>query len=121
PLQATDDASIDAVVAALDTLDVLVNNAGANFPGGRDEWDPDGFAASVAVNLTGPVRLTLGCRRLLFASRLEGGGNVVNLASMAAFRATPIVPGYASAKAGLVAFTHNLANKWAPKGVRVNA
>jgi NAD(P)-dependent dehydrogenase (short-subunit alcohol dehydrogenase family) len=100
---------------------VLVNNAGANFPGGRDEWDPDGFAASVAVNLTGPVRLTLGCRRLLFASRLEGGGNVVNLASMAAFRATPIVPGYASAKAGLVAFTHNLANKWAPKGVRVNA
>ena len=27
------------------SLDVLVNNAGANFPDGRDEWDPDGFAA----------------------------------------------------------------------------
>ena len=36
------------------TLDVLVNNAGANLPGGRDEWDPEGFAEAVALNLTGP-------------------------------------------------------------------
>jgi len=67
------------------------------------------------------MRLTVGCRRLLFASELEGGASVINLASMAALRATPIVPGYASAKAGLVALTANLANKWAGKGVRVNA
>ena len=41
-------------------LDVLVNNAGANFPGGLDESEPDGFDASVALNLTGPYRLTVG-------------------------------------------------------------
>ncbi len=121
PLDVTDPAAVDALVGSLDRLDVLVNNAGANFPGGLDEWDPDGFAASIALNLTGPMRLTVGCRRLLFASPLDGGASVINLASMAALRATPIVPGYASAKAGLVALTANLANKWAPKGVRVNA
>jgi len=120
-LDVADPGAVDALVGSLDRLDVLVNNAGANFPGGRDEWDPDGFAASVALNLTGPMRLTVGCRRLLFASELEGGASVINLASMAALRATPIVPGYASAKAGLVALTANLANKWAGKGVRVNA
>ena len=46
PLEITDPASIDALVASLDRLDVLVNNAGANFPGGRDEWEPDAFAES---------------------------------------------------------------------------
>jgi 3-oxoacyl-[acyl-carrier protein] reductase len=120
-LQLTDPASIDALVASLDGLDVLVNNAGANLPDGVDEWDPDGFAASVALNLTGPMRLTVNCRKLLFGSDLVGGASVINLASMAAFRATPIVPGYSSAKAGVVAFTRNLARKWATKGVRVNA
>lgn len=119
--QMTDPASIDALAASLDGLDVLVNNAGANLPGGKDEWDPDGFAESVALNLDGPMRLTVGCRKLLFASELDGGAGVVNLASMAAFRASTIVPGYASAKAGIVALTANLANKWAARGVRVNA
>ncbi len=120
-LRVDDDASVGAFVASLDALDVLVNNAGANLPGGRDEWDPDAFAASVAINLTGQMRLTTGCRRLLFASTLGGGASVVNLASMAAFRASTIVPGYASAKAGVVALTVNLANRWAGRGVRVNA
>jgi 3-oxoacyl-[acyl-carrier protein] reductase len=120
-LQLSEPASIDALVASLDRLDVIVNNAGANFPGGIDEWDPGGFAASIALNLTGPMRLTVNCRKLLFASDLDGGASVINLASMAAFRATPIVPGYSSAKAGVVAFTGNLARKWASKRVRVNA
>jgi two-component system chemotaxis response regulator CheB len=42
-------------------------------------------------------------------------------AGMAAFRAVPIVPGYASAKAGLVALTRNLAQRWAADSIRVNA
>lgn len=120
-LELGDPDSVDAVVASLASLDVLVNNAGANLPGGLDEWDPEGFATSVALNLVGPMRLTVGCRRLLFASGLAGGASVVNLASMSAFRSSTIVPGYASAKAGIVALTANLAHKWASRGVRVNA
>jgi NAD(P)-dependent dehydrogenase (short-subunit alcohol dehydrogenase family) len=113
--------SIDALVASFQSLDILVNNAGVNLPGGLDEWKPEGFAASVELNLIGPMRLTAGCRKLLFASQLEGGASVVNMASMTAYRATPIVPGYGSAKAGIVALTASFANRWASKGVRVNA
>jgi NAD(P)-dependent dehydrogenase (short-subunit alcohol dehydrogenase family) len=120
-LETTDDASIDALVDSLGELDVLVNNAGANFPGGRDEWEPETFAAALALNLTGPMRLTTACRGRLAASGLTGGGNVVNLASMSAFRPVPIVPGYGSAKAGLVALTANLARHWVGDGIRVNA
>lgn len=117
----TDTDSVDAVSQGFDRLDVLVNNAGANFPGGLDESRPDGFDASVAVNLTGPYRLTVGLYRALKASTAQGGASVVNLASMSALRAVPLVPGYGAAKAGIVCITRNLAVKWADKGIRVNA
>jgi len=120
-----DPASADALwreaLTWQDRLDVLVNNAGANLPGGRDEWGPDAFATSVAINLTGPMRLTVGCHDLLVASELDGGASVITLVSMSAFRAVPIVPGYGSAKAGLVTLTHNLARQWVDDGIRVNA
>jgi NAD(P)-dependent dehydrogenase (short-subunit alcohol dehydrogenase family) len=111
-VEMTDPASIDALLASLSTLDVLVNNAGANFPGGRDEWEPDTFATALTLNLVGPMRLTTGCRDRLTASTMDGGASVVNMASMSAFRSIPIVPGYGSAKAGLVALTRNLARHW---------
>ena len=117
----TDPASIEGLIASLDSLDVLVNNAGANFPGGRDEWEPDTFATALELNLGGPMRLTTGCRDLLRASGLEGGASVINIASMSSFRAVPIVPGYSSAKAGLVALTKNLARQWVADHIRVNA
>jgi 3-oxoacyl-[acyl-carrier protein] reductase len=120
-LQMTDHDSVDALAQGFTQLDVLVNNAGANFPGGLDESKPDGFAASVALNLTGPYRLTIGLYRALKASTAIGGASVVNMASMSALRAVPLVPGYGAAKAGIIDITRNLAVKWADKGIRVNA
>jgi NAD(P)-dependent dehydrogenase (short-subunit alcohol dehydrogenase family) len=114
----TDASSIDELVSATSTLDVLVNNAGANFPGGLNEAEPDGFEASVALNLTAPYRLTVGLRKALAAS---GGSSVVFLSSLSALRAVTMVPGYGAAKAGIASLTHNLAVKWAPRGIRVNA
>jgi 3-oxoacyl-[acyl-carrier protein] reductase len=115
-LQFTDNDSVDALAHDFTQLDVLVNNAGANFPGGLDESKPDGFEASVALNLTGPYRLTVGLYRALRASTTAGGASVVNLASMSALRAVPLVPGYGAAKAGIVNITRNLAVKWAGQG-----
>ncbi|WP_102419355.1 SDR family NAD(P)-dependent oxidoreductase [Mycobacterium sp. 4858] len=120
-LQISDPESVDALARKFTRLDVLVNNAGANFPGGLDESKPDGFEASVALNLSGPYRLTVGLYRALKASTAAGGASVVNLTSMSALRAVPLVPGYGAAKAGIICITRNLAVKWAGKGIRVNA
>lgn len=120
-LDLADPGAVDRVVVGLDRLDVLVNNAGAVFAGGRDEWDPAGFESALALNLAGPMRMSVACHDLLAASTQPGGATVINVVSMSAFRAVPIVPGYASAKAGLVALTRNLAVRWVGDGIRVNA
>lgn len=121
PLSLTEDDEIAAVAASLDRLDVLVNNAGANLPGGRDESEPDVYEESVRINLLGAYRLTYACRPLLAASGWQGGASVVSLASMAALFGVTIVPGYGAAKAGLVQMTKVLAVAWAGDGIRVNA
>jgi NAD(P)-dependent dehydrogenase (short-subunit alcohol dehydrogenase family) len=120
-LEMRDHAAVENLIGEFDRLDVLVNNAGANFPDGRDEWDPDGFSAALDLNVEGAMRLTVGLRAALGASTMTGGASAVNLVSMTAFRSTTIVPGYAAAKAALLTLTRNLAAYWAEDGIRVNA
>ena len=120
-LALTDSDGIEALAASFTELDILINNAGANFPGGLDEATPDGFSLSVEVNLLAPFRLTERLHGALKASKAPGGASVVMLASMAAIRSVPVVPGYGSAKAGVLALTRNLAVRWAADGIRINA
>lgn len=120
-LEMRDRQAVDELAAGVGTVDVLVNNAGANFPDGRDEWDPDGFSAALELNVEGAMRLTMRLHPVLAASAMAGGASVVNLVSMTAFRSTTIVPGYAAAKAALLTLTRNLAARWAAEGIRVNA
>ena len=58
----SDPSEVGALAGALDALDVLVNNAGQNLPGGRSESDPDVFAEVVDINLVGAFRLATLCR-----------------------------------------------------------
>jgi 3-oxoacyl-[acyl-carrier protein] reductase len=118
--QIRDPESIDALADSLGRLDILVNNAGGPYPGG-DEYDPDGYIASVTQNMFGPMRLTMRCHDKLKASDAAGGASVVTIVSMSAFRSAIFVPGYASSKMGLIALTMNLARRWAQDGIRVNA
>src|SRR5262245_56473397 len=116
PLDVRDPAAIARVAGSCGALDVLVNNAGANFAFAPSEWDPEVFEDSVRINLVSAFRMSLACRPLLAESRLEGGPSVLNVASMSAFKAVPIVPGYGAAKAGIVQLTLNLAAAWVSDG-----
>jgi NAD(P)-dependent dehydrogenase (short-subunit alcohol dehydrogenase family) len=118
-MSAPDD--VAALAASLDSLDVLVNNAGQNLPEGRNEYEPEVFEEVVAVNLFGAFRLATACRPLLERSTVDGGGSLVNMGSMSSFFGIEIVPGYGAAKAGVVQMTKTLAVAWARHGIRVNA
>jgi len=121
PLDVQDAAAIAAVGARHATLDVLVNNAGANLPGGRSEYEPDVFAQSVGINLIGAYRMAHACHGALARSTLAGGASVLHVASMASYFGLTPVPGYGAAKAGIVQMTKTLAAAWAKDGIRVNA
>ena len=113
--------AVAGLAARLDRLDVLVNNAGQNLPGGRSEYDAGVFEETLAVNLVAPFRLALACKPRLEASTIEGGASVVNMGSMTSYFGMEIVPGYGAAKAGVVQMTKTLAVAWARDGIRVNA
>ena len=112
-------AAIDAAVSELQRVDILINNAGV-FPRSTVlELDEATWDAVIDVNLRG----TWLCSQLAARVMVEQGegGRIINFASVAAFR--PAVNGahYAASKAGIVAFTRNMALEVAPYGITVNA
>lgn len=106
-----------AAAAALGPLRIVVNAAGVVAAD-----DPQTIADAIwerllAVNLTGTMRV---CRAALPRLRAAGGSAIVNVASVAAFNSTPGSASYAPSKAGVVAFTRNLAYTYGADGVRAN-
>jgi NAD(P)-dependent dehydrogenase (short-subunit alcohol dehydrogenase family) len=81
------------------------------------ELEPDVFADVVDINLTGSMRVCAAARRKL----AEGGGTIVNTASMLSFFGGGLVPAYSASKGGVVQLTKSLAIAYAGDRVRVNA
>ena len=114
-LDVRDGTAVDAAVAALPRLDVLVNCAGVIRRGA--ELDPAVFADVVDINLTGSMRTSAAARPRLAETR----GSIVNTASMLAFFGGGLVPGYSASKGGVAQLTKSLAIAYAADGIRVNA
>jgi 3-oxoacyl-[acyl-carrier protein] reductase len=120
-LQVTDKDAINALAASLQKLDILINNAGASFPGGKSEWEPDVFAQALDINLMSAFRLSHACKPLLEKSELPGGASIINISSMSGIMAVEMVPGYGTAKAGIIQMTRSLGQAWARNNIRTNA
>ncbi len=121
PMVATDNDSLAALAEAIPALDILINNAGASLPDGKDEWDPEVFEKAVAINLTSNYRLADLLKDKLAQSQLPGGASIIGMASMSSLFGIEIVPGYGSAKTGLVGLTRVMGVGYARHNIRVNA
>lgn len=114
----TSPADIDRAIAACDgRLDCLVNAAGLIVPDRPDSIEDAVWARTLSVNLTGTMMV---CRAALPLLKRQGG-TIVNIASVAAFNASPDSASYAASKAGVVALTRSLAYAHGSDGIRVNA
>jgi NAD(P)-dependent dehydrogenase (short-subunit alcohol dehydrogenase family) len=112
-------ALVERVTGELGGLDVLVNNAGAApFLSTFEATRLEGWEKYFRITFTGAVYCTHAAADALLGRE---GASVINVASVAAFIASPGLTYYAAAKAALVSFTKTLALEWAPHGVRVNA
>jgi hypothetical protein len=95
-----------------------VNNAGFGAYGRFEKQDPRRLAQMVRVNCESIVLLT---HTLLPELRASGDGFVLNVASVAAFQATPYMAVYAATKAFVLSFSEALAEELRPTGVHVGA
>lgn len=114
------EAVIGQVVAQFGRLDVLVNNAGVNtlahrvtidqFP--RSEWD-----RLLSVDLTGVFEVSQRAARVM---RTQGGGRIINIASIVGLVPLRLQCAFVAAKAGVVNLTRAMALELGPLGILVN-
>ena len=114
-------------------VNFLINGAGGNSPmattdneymtkGLKDVKDffnleEEGLRFVFDLNITSAFLVT----QVFAEDMIESGGNIINIASMNAYRPLTKIPAYSAAKAGVVNFTEWLAVHFAPCGIRVNA
>jgi hypothetical protein len=111
---------VETVIERHGRLDGLVNNAGVGATGPALKASVEAFGRVLDVNLTAPFALAcLAATRM----RANGGGSIVNVASVMGLRSIGQIPdaAYVASKAGVVGLTRELASQWGRYGIRVNA
>ena len=111
-------AAVTEATESLGRLDVLVNNAGTIRRAPAAEYAVADWEEVLRVNLDAVFHLSQAAGRHMLA---QGGGRIINVASMLSFQGGITVPAYTASKHAVAGLTKALANEWAAAGVTVNA
>jgi 3-oxoacyl-[acyl-carrier protein] reductase len=108
---------VPAAEAAMDGLDILINNAGVTRDGLFMRMKDEDWDAVIAVNLTAAFRLSRAAVKGMMRRRY---GRIVNIGSIVGSMGNPGQGNYAASKAGLIGLTKSLAAEVASRGITVN-
>lgn len=114
-LDVTDPAQIQAAAERVESLDILINNAGLSLP------DDLGKRAALDQHLSVNYFGTWAVTQAFLPALTRSGGAVVNVVSLAALAAVPVLPAYSASKAAAFALTQSVRALLASRGVRVHA
>jgi 2-deoxy-D-gluconate 3-dehydrogenase len=109
---------VERIVNELGRIDILVNNAGTIRRTPAIDFSEADWDDVLQINLKAAFFLSQAVARVMLP---QGGGKIINVASMLSFQGGIIVPSYTAAKSGLAGITRALANEWAKHNINVNA
>jgi NAD(P)-dependent dehydrogenase (short-subunit alcohol dehydrogenase family) len=109
---------VNEAAAALDRIDVLINNAGIAKKARFVDLTPDAWDETIAVNLRGMFLVAQAVAREMLDD--EGGGVIVNMASTNALGGEEELAHYNASKGGVLQLTRTMALELGPTGIRVN-
>jgi 2-dehydro-3-deoxy-D-gluconate 5-dehydrogenase len=109
---------VGEITGNLGGLHILVNNAGIIRRANAIDFSEADWDAVLDVNLKSVFFLSQAVARHMIPN---GGGKIINIASMLSFQGGIRVPSYTASKSGIAGLTRLLANEWASQGINVNA
>ena len=111
--------SYDAALEALGgKLDILINSAGIQRRYSSETFPDEEWSKVIAINLDATFYY---CKHAGNTMLKNGGGKIINIASLMSFLGGITIPAYAASKGGVGQLTKALSNDWAAKGICVNA
>lgn len=108
---------VDEAVAALGSVDILINNAGITKDGMALRMSEENFDAVLKINLTGTFNMTQAVLKPMTKAR---AGAIINLSSVVGLTGNAGQANYAASKAGVIGFSKSIAREVAARNVRVN-